>query len=73
MTAASLKRKWKMACTQSRIADESFQALSESIGEAKTSKWKEEEENAQACRDMDVTAMDIFDVNEKDGASDIWL
>ena len=62
-----MQRKWKQACTQAQLAEESLASLSASIDEAKIMLWTEDEDRAQEMRSDDVTVMDIFDVNEADG------
>lgn len=49
------------------MAEADFRALSESVGYEQSDKWESDEKQAQQLRHEDISAMDIFDVNDADG------
>ncbi|KAK7694425.1 hypothetical protein QCA50_001611 [Cerrena zonata] len=75
---AAIFRKWKNAVDQAAESEEDFQSLCTSVGEEKSKKWSIEEAEAQARRDGDPTAMDIFDIKEEEAPgktvmANIWI
>lgn len=60
-------RKWQLAKNQSEESEKDFLTLSETLSIEKIQQWSSEEKNAQERRDIDISAMDIYDVKSVEG------
>ncbi|KAK7686643.1 hypothetical protein QCA50_010243 [Cerrena zonata] len=74
----ALFRKWENAVDQASESEQDFQSLCASVGQEKSKKWATEEADAQARRNEDPTAMDIFDIKEEEAPgktvmANIWI
>lgn len=63
MTAALLTRKWQRACKEWRPAEVAFQELTAGSDPAKCAEWKRDADAADATRNVNPAAMDIYDVS----------
>ena len=59
-----MARHWKRVCSEWRPAQDAYDELTTASGAVNVAAWKTEAEAAHARRPTDVSAMDIYDVQQ---------
>ena len=64
-TVHALSRKWRRVCKELRPAVEAFDLLTRAAGPELVATWTADAEAADATRDENIEAMDIYDIHKK--------